>query len=85
VAAAPLPRRAVAAVPRSGEVTAVPRFAAVAPRSRGRATARPLCGQAVASPGPRGDGTSKADHQVAPLDVRVATHEARGARNDDLT
>jgi hypothetical protein len=41
----------------------------------------PLCGQAVASPGPRGGGTSKAGEQAAPLDVRVATatHEARGS------
>jgi hypothetical protein len=64
----------VAAVPRSGVVAA-------APRSRGRATAGPLCGQAVASPGPRGGGTSKADEQAGPLDVRVATatHEARGS------
>jgi hypothetical protein len=52
-----------------------------APRSRGRATARPLCGQATASLRPRGGGTSKADEQAAPVDVRVATatHEARGS------
>jgi hypothetical protein len=57
---------------------AVPRSVAAAPRSRGRATAGPLCGQATASPGPRGGGTSKAGEQVAPVDVRVATatHEA---------
>jgi hypothetical protein len=62
------------AVPRSGVVVA-------APRSKGRATAGPLCGQAAASPRPRGGGTSKAGEQVAPLDVRVATatHEARGS------
>jgi hypothetical protein len=40
VAATPLPRRAVAEVPRSA--------------------AGPLCGQAAASPKPRGGGTSKA-------------------------
>jgi hypothetical protein len=59
----------------------VPRSAVAAPRSRGRATAGPLCGQATASPGPRGGGTSKAGKQAAPLDVRVAmaTHEARGS------
>jgi hypothetical protein len=72
VAATPLPRRAVAEVSRSGVV-------AVVPRSRGRATAGPLCGQAVASPKPRGGGTSKAGEQATPVDVRVAmtTHEAR--------
>jgi hypothetical protein len=71
VAATPLPRRAVAEVPRSGVVAAVP-------RSRGRATAGPLCGQAAASPKPRGGGTSKAGEQVTPVDVRAtATHEAR--------
>jgi hypothetical protein len=72
VAAIPLPRRAVAEVPRSGVVATVP-------RSRGRATARPLCGQAAASPKPRGGGTSKAGEQAMPVDVRVATttHEAR--------
>jgi hypothetical protein len=38
-----------------------------------------LCGQAAASPKPRGGGTSKADEQATPVDVRVATatHEAR--------
>jgi hypothetical protein len=72
MAATTLPRRAVAEVPRSGVVTAVP-------RSRGRATAGPLCGQAAASPKPRGGGTSKASEQATPVDVRVATttHEAR--------
>jgi hypothetical protein len=72
VAATPFPRRAVAEVPRSGVVVAVP-------RSRGRAIARSLCGQAAASPKPRGGGTSKADEQATPVDVRVATvmHEAR--------
>jgi hypothetical protein len=71
VAATPLPRHAVAEVPRSGVVAAVP-------RSRGRATAGPLCGQAAASPKPRGGGTSKAGEQVTPVDVRAtATHEAR--------
>jgi hypothetical protein len=41
----------------------------------------PLCGQAAASPMPRGGGTSKAGEQAAPVDVRVATamHEARGS------
>jgi hypothetical protein len=75
------PRRAVAAVTRSGVEAAVPRPAAATPRSRGRATAVPLCGQAVASPGPRGGGTSKAGEQAAPLDVRVATttNKARGS------
>jgi hypothetical protein len=60
-------------------VAAVPRSVAAAPRSRGRATAGPLCGQAAASPRPRGGGTSKADEQAAPVDVRVATatYEAR--------
>jgi hypothetical protein len=72
VAATILPRRAVAEVPRSGVVAAVP-------RSRGRATAGPLCGQAVASPKPQGGGTSKVGEQATPVDVRVATttHEAR--------
>jgi hypothetical protein len=58
-----------------------PRSVATTPRSRGRATAGPLCGQAAASPGPRGGGTSKAGKQAAPLDVRVvmATHEAQGS------
>jgi hypothetical protein len=62
----------VAEVPRSGVVAAVS-------RSRGRATAGPLCGQAAASPKPRGDDTSKAGEQATPVDVRVATttHEAR--------
>jgi hypothetical protein len=60
---------------------AVPRSVAVAPLSRGRVTARPLCGQAAASLRPRGGGTSKAGEQAAPVDVRVATatHEARGS------
>jgi hypothetical protein len=73
VAATPLPRRAVAEVPRSGVVAAVPRSVAAAHRSRG------LCGQAAASPKPRGVGTSKAGEQATPVDVRVATatHEAR--------
>jgi hypothetical protein len=59
----------------------VPRSVAVAPRSRGRATAGPLCGQSAASPRPRGGGTYKASEQVAPVDVRVAmvTHEARSS------
>jgi hypothetical protein len=72
VPATTLPRRAVAEVPRSGIVAAVP-------RSRGQATAGPLCGQAAASPKPRGGGTSKAGEQATPVDVRVATamHEAR--------
>jgi hypothetical protein len=78
VAAAPRPRRAVVAVPRSGVEAVVPRSAAAAPRSRGRATIVPLCGQAAAFLGPRGGGTSTAGEQAAPLDVRVATatHEA---------
>jgi hypothetical protein len=43
--------------------------------------AGPLCGQVAAFLGPRGGGTSKADEQATPLDVRVATttHEARGS------
>jgi hypothetical protein len=53
VAAAPRPRRAVAVILRSGVE------AASAPRSRGLATAVPLCGQAAASSGPRDGGTSK--------------------------
>jgi hypothetical protein len=71
----------VAEVPRSGVVAAVSRSVAAAPRSRGRATAGPLCEQAVASPRPRGGGTSKAGEQATPVDVRVATatHEARGS------
>jgi hypothetical protein len=78
---APWPRRAVATVPRSGVVVAVPWSVAATPWSRGRATARPLCGQAATSPGPRGGGTFKAGEQAAPLDVRVTTvtHEARGS------
>jgi hypothetical protein len=71
VAATPLPRRVVAEVPQSGVVVAVP-------RSRGRATAGPLCGQAAASPKPRGGDTSKAGEQTTPVDVRATTtHEAR--------
>jgi hypothetical protein len=79
VAATPLPRHAVAKVPRSGVVAAVPRLVATAPRSIGRAIAGPLCGQAAASPKPRGGGTSKAGEQATPVDVRVATatYEAR--------
>jgi hypothetical protein len=62
-------------------VAAVPRSVVAAPRSRGRATAGPLCGQEATSLGPRGGGTSKAGKQVVPLDMRVATamHEARGS------
>jgi hypothetical protein len=69
----------VAEVPRSGVVAAAPRSVAAAPRSSGRATAGPLCGQAVASPRSRGGGTSKAGEQATPVDVRVvtATHKAR--------
>jgi hypothetical protein len=63
VAAAPRPRHAVVAVHRSKVEAAVPR----------PATAVPLCGQAAASPGPRGGDTFKAGEQAAPLDVRVAT------------
>jgi hypothetical protein len=50
-------------------------------RSRGRVTAGPLCGQAVASPRPRGGSTSKAGEQAAPVDVQVATttYEVRGS------
>jgi hypothetical protein len=71
----------VAEVPRSEVVAAVPRSVAAAPRSRGRATAGPLCGQAAASPRSRGGGTSKAGEQATPVDVRVATatHEARSS------
>jgi hypothetical protein len=78
VAVAPRPRHAVAAVPRSVVETAVPRSAAAAPRSRGRATTVPLCGQATGFPGPRCGGTSTVGEQATPLDVRVATatHEA---------
>jgi hypothetical protein len=69
----------VAEVPRSGLVAAVPRSVAAAPRSRGRATAGPLCKQEAASPRSREGGTSKAGEQATPVDVRVATatHEAR--------
>jgi hypothetical protein len=69
----------VAEVPRSGVVAAVPRSVMAAPRSRGRATAGPLCGQAAAAPRSRGGGTSKAGEQATPVDVRVATatHKAR--------
>jgi hypothetical protein len=81
VVVAPWPRRVVAAVPRSGVEAAVPRSTTAAPRSRGRATTVPLCGQAAAFPGPRGGATSAAGEQAAPLDVRVttATHEAWGS------
>jgi hypothetical protein len=50
-----------------------------APRSRGRAIAGPLCGQAAVSPRSRGGGTSKAGEQATSVDVRVATatREAR--------
>jgi hypothetical protein len=60
-------------------VAAVPRSVAAAPRSRGRATAGPLCGQAVASLRSRGGGTFKAGEQATSVDVRVVTttHEAR--------
>jgi hypothetical protein len=60
-------------------VAAVPRSVAVAPRSRGRATAWPLCGQAAASSRSRGGSTSKVGEQATSVDVRVATttHEAR--------
>jgi hypothetical protein len=60
-------------------VAAVLRSVVVAPRSRGRATAGPLCGQAAASPRPRGGSTSKAGEQATLIDVRVATttHEGR--------
>jgi hypothetical protein len=67
---------AVAAVPRPVAATPLPRRAVVeVPRS----AAGPLCGQATASPKPRGGGTSKAGEQATPIDVRVATatHEAR--------
>jgi hypothetical protein len=79
VVAAPWPRHTVVEVPRSEVVAAVPRSMVAAPWSRGRATAGPLCGQAAASPRPRGGGTSKAGEQATPVDVRVATatHEAR--------
>jgi hypothetical protein len=81
VAAAPRPRRTMVEVPRSGVVVAVSRSLAAAPRSRGRATAGPLCGQAAASPRLRGGGTSKADEQTTSVYVRVATatQEARGS------
>jgi hypothetical protein len=81
VAATPWPRRAVAEVPRSGVVGTVPRSVAAAPRSRGRATAGPLCGQAAVSPRSQGGGTSKADEQATLVDVRVATttHKARSS------
>jgi hypothetical protein len=71
----------VAEVPRSGVVGAVPRSVAAAPRSRGRAIAGPLCGQAAASSRSRGGGTSNAGEQATPVDVRVATamHEARSS------
>jgi hypothetical protein len=57
----------------SGVVAAIPRSVAVALRSRGRAIAEPLCGQAAASLRSRGGGTSKAGEQATPVDVRVAT------------
>jgi hypothetical protein len=81
VAATTWPRRAVVEVPRSRVVAAVPRSVAAAPRSRGRATAGSLCGQAAATPRSRGGGTSKAGEQATPVDVRVATamHEARSS------
>jgi hypothetical protein len=64
-----------------GSSAPVPRSAAAAPRSRGRATAVPLCGQAAAFLGPRGGDSSTASEQAAPLDGRVATttHEAWGS------
>jgi hypothetical protein len=67
---------AVAAVPRPVAATPLPRrVVAEVPRS----AAGPLCGQAAASPKPRGGDTSKAGEQATPVDVRVATatHEAR--------
>jgi hypothetical protein len=49
-------------------------------RSRGRATAGPLCGQAATSSGLRGGGTSKASEQAAPLDVARGSSERRHGR-----
>jgi hypothetical protein len=82
VAAAPRPGCTVAVVPRSGVVAKIHKSVVATPRSRGRAMAGPLCGQAAACLGPRGGGTPKAGEQVALPDVRVATtpHEARGLR-----
>jgi hypothetical protein len=74
--AAPTIPRPVAATPFPRRAVAeVPRSAAV-----------PLCGQAAASPKPRGGGTSKAGEQATPVDVRVATvtHEA-DVRASDVT
>jgi hypothetical protein len=74
---------AAAAVPRPVAATPFPRRAvAEVPRS----AAGPLCGQAAASPKPRGGSTSKAGEQATPVDVQVAmaTHEA-DVRASDVT
>jgi hypothetical protein len=91
-AVAAVPRPAVAAPDPEGErrqrpcaATTDPRPVAATPLTRRavaevpRSAARPLCGQAAASPKHRGGDTSKADEQATPVDVRVATatHEAR--------
>jgi hypothetical protein len=76
-------QRPCAAVSRPVAATPLPRRAvAEVPRS----AAGPLCGQAVASPKPRGGGTSKASEQATPIDVRVATatNEA-DVRASDIT
>jgi hypothetical protein len=66
----------VAAVPRPVAATPLPRRAVAEVH---RSAAGPLCGQATASPKPRGGGTSKVGEQATPVDERVATatHEAR--------
>jgi hypothetical protein len=83
-AVAAVPRPAVAAPDPEGErrqrpCVAVSRPVAATPLPRRavaevpRSAAGPLCGQAAASPKPRGGGTSKAGEQATPVDVRVAT------------
>jgi hypothetical protein len=69
------------AVPRSRVVAAVPRSLPVAPRSRGRATAGPICGQAATSLGPVVATLPRPASKQRPPDVQVATvpHEARGS------
>jgi hypothetical protein len=78
VAAAPQPRRAVVAVPRSG--VAAPRSVAVAPRSRGRVTACPYASNQQRTRG-RGGGTSKDGDQGAARGARFERrHRRRGLR-----
>jgi hypothetical protein len=87
VAVAPRPKRAVAAVPRSGVAAAIPRSVTWWWRlldsegKRRRGHVRASCGVPGAPRRVRGGGTPKAGEQAAPPNVREATvpHEARGS------